>query len=69
MLEHLESAEDIAKATELLLAKADARGRLPTPVDYIVAAAGLAEPEESVLSGSVISRAPEYLPTRTTTSR
>lgn len=61
MLENLESAEDIVEATERLLAKADARGRLPTPVDDIVAAAKLAEPEESVLSDSMLGRAPEYL--------
>jgi hypothetical protein len=61
MLEDLASAEDIAKATERLLARADARGRLPTPVDDIVAAAGLERPRESVLSDSALSRAPERL--------
>ncbi len=44
MLGDLKSAKDIARATERLLAMAEARGRLPTPVDDIVAAAELAEP-------------------------
>lgn len=61
MLDDLESANDIARATERLLAKAEARGRLPTPVDDIVAAAELSEPEESALSDSAISRAPEHI--------
>ncbi len=61
MLGDLESAKDIARATERLLARAEARGRLPTPVDDIVAAAELAEPEESALSDSAISSAPEHI--------
>ncbi len=61
MLQDLESAEDIVEATEQLLDKAGARGRLPTPVDDIVAAARLEEPKESLLSDSVLSRAPEHL--------
>lgn len=61
MLEDLASAEDIAKATEQLLVGADARGRLPTPVDDIVAATGLEQPKESILSNLVLSRAPERI--------
>lgn len=61
MLDDFESAEDIAKAADRLLAKTEARGGLPTPVDDIVAAAGLVEPEESALSDSAISRAPEHI--------
>lgn len=61
MLEDLESGRDIARLTENLLIKADARGRLPTPVDDIVAAAGLAEPTESLLSPSNLERAPLHI--------
>lgn len=61
MLRDLQSAEDILEATGLLLGRADVRRRLPTPVDDIVAAAKLTEPEESILSDSALSRAPAYL--------
>jgi hypothetical protein len=47
--------------TKRLLLDAAALGRLPTPVDDIVAASNLTEPGESVLSDSAIARAPQYL--------
>lgn len=61
MLEDLESAEAIKRACERLLDLADARGTLPTPVDHLVAAAELTEPEESVLSAGAIGQLPAHL--------
>jgi hypothetical protein len=61
VLEELDNAGEITKATERLLAAADVRSRLPTPVDDLVAAAGLEEPEESILSESMLRRAPKHV--------
>jgi hypothetical protein len=47
--------------TKRLLLDAAALGRLPTPVNDIVAASNLTEPGESLLSDSAIARAPQYL--------
>jgi hypothetical protein len=47
--------------TKRLLLEAGALGRLPTPVDDIVAASRLSEPGESLLSDSALARAPQYL--------
>ena len=44
-----------------LLRRAGTKGRFPTPVDDIVAAAGLSEAHESLLSASVWSEAPLHL--------
>jgi hypothetical protein len=52
---------DIRTAAERLLRAADAKGRLPTPVDDIVAAAGLVQPEHSMLSDFVLAEAPAHL--------
>lgn len=54
-------SDDIRAAAERLLRAADASGRLPTPVDDIVAAAGLAQPEHSMLSDFVLEQAPAHL--------
>ena len=51
----------IRKTTDQLLRKADAYGRWPTPVDDIVAAAGLFEPQDSLLSTLVIEQAPAHI--------
>ncbi|MBW3537182.1 MAG: ImmA/IrrE family metallo-endopeptidase [Actinobacteria bacterium] len=61
MLEDLESAKSIERACDRLLTVADARGVLPTPVDRLVAAAELTEPEQSALSPSVIEQLPAHL--------
>ena len=61
MLDDLDSGADIADRTEKLLRAADADGRLPTPVEDIVAAAELEEAENSWLSESALSGVPEYL--------
>jgi IrrE N-terminal-like domain len=61
VLEELDNAAEITRATERLLVVAGVRGRLPTPVDDLVAAADLAEPEESVLSESMLRRAPKHI--------
>jgi hypothetical protein len=57
----LDSRADIAEAAEGLLRRAGAAGRLPTPVDDLVAAAKLTEPRESMLSASVMQFAPAHL--------
>lgn len=51
----------IEKHTRELLQRADARGRFPTPIDDIVAAADLTLPRESLFSGSVLDEAPSHL--------
>jgi hypothetical protein len=57
----LDSRLEIAEAAEGLLRRAGAAGRLPTPVDDLVAAAQLTEPEESMLSAGVLRFAPAHL--------
>lgn len=61
MLDDLDSAPEIARLTERLLRRADAAGRWPTPVEGIVRASELSEPEESPLSSSVLAQAPQHL--------
>ncbi len=56
-----ESDAEIRKIARRLLEIADADGRLPTPVDDIVAAAGLVEANESLLHPDMLERAPAYL--------
>lgn len=51
----------IAQRTQELLRRAEAKGRFPTPVDDIVAAAGLVQPKESLLSSSVLDQAPSHI--------
>jgi hypothetical protein len=57
----LDSQAEIAEAAEALLRRAGAVGRLPTPVEDLVAAANLTEPEQSMLSASVLKDAPAHL--------
>lgn len=61
MLEDLESADAITEQVTRLLRAADAGDRLPTPVDDIVAAAGLDRTDEVMLSDSMIKRAPKEM--------
>jgi hypothetical protein len=61
MLDHLSSGDEIAQITHRLLDQADAYGRLPTPVDDLIAAADLFEPGESLLSDAAIADAPRHL--------
>ncbi len=61
MLDNVPRGTDIADATHRLLVRADAYGRWPTPVDDIVAAAGLIEPQHSMLSDFVLEQAPAHL--------
>jgi Zn-dependent peptidase ImmA (M78 family) len=61
MLNDLDSGPDIARHTEKLLRRADAGGRLPTPVEDIIVAAKLVEPKESLLSDSALRDVPEHL--------
>lgn len=53
--------EELRALTRRLLLDAGALGRLPTPIDDIVAAAKLREPRESFLSESMLARAPQYI--------
>jgi hypothetical protein len=57
----LESRRDFETAAERLLRLADAKGKFPTPVDELVAAASLTEPGDSLLGSGVIAQAPAYL--------
>jgi hypothetical protein len=57
----LDSRADIARAADGLLRRASVVGRLPTPVDDLVAAACLTEPDESMLSPTVLRLAPAHL--------
>lgn len=61
MLDDLDSGLEIGRLTERLLRRADVSGRLPTPVDDIVAAADLKQPSESLLTESAISDVPRHL--------
>jgi hypothetical protein len=61
MLDNVPRATEIGEATHRLLVKADVYGRWPTPVDDIVTAAGLTEPQHSMLSDFVLEQAPAHL--------
>lgn len=61
MLRDLPDAEEIAAASERLLRAGDARGRLPTPVDDLIGAAGLLASDEMPFDESVLRRAPTHL--------
>lgn len=55
----LESAEDIRKATDRLLRKADAFGVYPTPVDQIIEAAGLTEADDDLFEDETVRSLPK----------
>lgn len=61
MSDEVPDLRDIRREAERLLARAGARGTLPTPVDELVAAAGLVQPKQSMLSEFVLRDAPEHL--------
>lgn len=61
MLGKLDSGTEIARLTDRLLRRANAYDRFPTPVEDIVAAARLAEPEHSLLSDFILAQAPRHL--------
>lgn len=61
MPDEVPDLRDIRKEAERLLARADARGKLPTPVDDLVAAAGLVQPKRSMLANLILEDAPEHL--------
>jgi hypothetical protein len=61
VLEDLESHAEIARLTDGLLRKADAYGRLPTPVADLLAAAELQEAPSTFLSAESIREAPSHL--------
>jgi hypothetical protein len=61
MLRDLAAEDEIAAASERLLRAADARGRLPTPVEDLVEAAGLTPSDELPFDESVLKRAPAHL--------
>jgi hypothetical protein len=64
MLDGLDSGPDIARLTTGLLRRAEVLDRLPTPVEDIIQAAGLTEPDESVLADHLIEEAPPHLASR-----
>jgi len=51
----------IEEHTRKLLRRAGVKGQFPTPVDEIVAAAGLSQPERSMFSDFIVEQAPEHL--------
>ena len=51
----------VEKHTRILLRRADVTGQFPTPVDHILASAGLSQPKNSLFSRTVIAEAPEHL--------
>lgn len=61
MLTDIESGDDIASITAALLRSANAVGRLPTPVDDLVRAAGLRVATQSLLQDAAIRQAPNHL--------
>lgn len=61
MPDEVPDLRDIRKEAERLLARADARGKLPTRVDDLVAAAGLVQPKRSMLANLILEDAPEHL--------
>ena len=61
MLRDLPSADGISSAADRLLRSAGAYGRFPTPIDDIVAAAGLSEPAHSLLAPDLIRKAPAHI--------
>lgn len=63
MLEGLDSASDITLHVDALLRRAEAYDRFPTPVDDIVAAAGLAEAPDFVLDPAALVLLPKHLRT------
>lgn len=63
MLEDLDCASDITLHVDALLKRADAYGRLPTPVDDIVVAAGLTEAPDFVLDPAALALLPKHLRT------
>lgn len=61
MLEEVTSNTELVGAAGRLLLLADVREELPTPVDTLVQAAGLVEPNESLLSDRLLDQAPGHL--------
>lgn len=61
MIGDLDNGAEIARHVDRLLRVADVDDQLPTPVDDIVAAAGLAKTNEPVLTESMIALAPKEL--------
>ena len=61
MLRDVPDGAAIRKVTDRLLRAASVRDRLPTPVDDLVAAAGLTQPARSMLSHLVVEQAPAHI--------
>ncbi len=61
MSDEVPDLREIQKEAQRLLARADVRAELPTPVDRLVAAAGLEQPKQSMLANLVLNEAPERL--------
>jgi hypothetical protein len=61
MLSELASRRRVVQEVERVLRDAGVRGRLPTPVDTIVAAAGLQHGSEDIFDEKTLARAPQEL--------
>jgi hypothetical protein len=61
MLSDLASGGRIVQEVERVLRQANVRGQLPTPVDAIVAAAGLQRGSEDIFDEKTLARAPQEL--------
>ena len=61
MLADLASGSRIIQEVERVLREANVRGQLPTPVDAIVAAAGLQRGSENIFDEKTLARAPKEL--------
>lgn len=61
MLSDLASGRRLAQEVERVLRDADVRGQLPTPVDAIVAAAGLRRGSGDIFDETTLARAPQEL--------
>lgn len=53
-----DTRQEIEQVAARLLAKAGAAGRVPTPMDDVLAVAGLGEPRDSLLAPAQLARAP-----------
>ncbi len=61
MLRDLANREEVLRASESLLRLAEVGDRLPTPVDDLIAAAGLHRGEDDLFAAATIDEAPSHL--------
>src|SRR5215216_807723 len=61
MLRDLANREEVVRASERLLRLSEVRDRLPTPIDDLIAAAGLHRGEDDLFASATIDQAPAHL--------